>query len=234
MRISKLILSNFRGFHGTEEIELTNFNVFIGKNDQGKSSILEAIDIFINEGKGVVKISSDDLNIKAKNEGVQEFKIGLVFCDLPENEIIIDATNSTTLKDEYLVNKDGFLEIWKTFKNNKLSATTIKCKHPSNDDFIKNLMTKKLKELQDYIKEKKINVGDNRKLADLRKGIRQYYEANKGGLNFEEQEIPIDAEELKDIWSKLKNYLPIYGLFHSDRKNIDQDDEIQDPLKRNI
>jgi len=30
--------------------------VFIGKNDQGKSSVLEALDIFINEGEGTVKI----------------------------------------------------------------------------------------------------------------------------------------------------------------------------------
>jgi predicted ATP-dependent endonuclease of OLD family len=43
-----------------------------------------------------------------------------------------------------------------------------------------------------------------------------------------------DSEGLKEIWDKLTNYLPVFALFHSDRKNIDQDDEIQDPLKVRI
>lgn len=46
MKIKKLILENFRAFYGITEIPLDDFIVFIGKNDQGKSSILEAIDIF--------------------------------------------------------------------------------------------------------------------------------------------------------------------------------------------
>jgi len=233
MKIERVILEYFRCFYGKVEFSIDNFNVFIGKNDQGKSSILEAIDIFINEGKGVVKISSDDLNVRAQDEGKQEFRIGLVFRDFPE-DIIVDATNPTTLKDEYLLNEEDYLEIWKTFRNGKLLGTFIRCYHPANDDFIKNLMNKRLSELKDFVNENNIRVDDKRKLADLRKGIRDFYKSKDGALNTEEIEIPVDAEGLKDIWSKLRNYLPVYALFHSDRKNVDQDDEIQDPLKIKI
>jgi recombinational DNA repair ATPase RecF len=68
MKISKLILEDFRGFYGKHEISFDDFSVFIGKNDQGKSSILEAIDIFIYEGKGNVKVEQTDLNNDAKKK----------------------------------------------------------------------------------------------------------------------------------------------------------------------
>jgi len=233
MKISKVFLSNFRAFYGTVEFIVEDINVFIGKNDRGKSSILEAIDIFVNEGKGSVKILADDLNVKAKGEGVQEFKIGLAFTEFP-NEIVIDATNSTNLRDEYLLNDGNQLEIWKSFKNGKLISTYIKSSHPSNDDFIKNLMNKKIKELQSFVSDNKIEVPDKRVSALLRRAIRNYYESKDKTLSLEVTEIPIDAEGLKDIWGKIKNYMPVFAMFHSDRKNVDQDDEIQDPLKIKI
>src|SRR5690606_10247191 len=38
----------------------------------------------------------------------------------------------------------------------------------------------------------------------------------------------IDA---KNIWDQLKNYMPLYTIFQSDRKNSDGDDEVQDPMR---
>lgn len=235
MKIKKVILENFRGFYGKHEIEFEDFTVFIGKNDQGKSTILEAIDIFINEGKGVVNIDNNDLNVKAKSEGKDQFLIGIVFQDLPD-EIIIDATNETKLTDEYLLNKEGCLEIYKVFKNGRLAdkETYIKCDHPCNDDFLKDLLKKKIKELQDFVSKNSIKCSDNRKSAELRKSIREFYKTKDGDLKFEEIEIKVNEEGLKDIWSKLKDFLPVYSLFHSDRTNTEQDNEIQDPLKSKI
>ena len=228
-----MFLENFRCFYGTVEIPFNNLIIFIGRNDQGKSSILEALDIFINEGNGAVKIESKDLNVKAQNEGENDFRIGLVF-DYCPNEIIIDATNKTSLREEYLLNSDGDLEIWKSFIKGKLKSTFIKCNHPSNDDFLKDLLTKKIKDLQNFVNDKKLDVSDKRKAAELRKAIRSYYEKEDGKLNLSLISLSIDTEGLKEIWEMLKKKLPVYALFHSDRKNLDQDDEIQDPLKIKI
>ena len=46
MTLNKLILKNFRGFRDSTEIEFSDLDVIIGRNDVGKSSILEALDIF--------------------------------------------------------------------------------------------------------------------------------------------------------------------------------------------
>jgi len=200
--------------------------VFIGKNDVGKSSILEALDIFFNEGKGVVELEKDDLNKKAEKENIQEFKIGVVFKDLPE-QVVIDANYPTNLKDEYLLNKDGFLEIHKIFKKGKLIKTVIIANHPTNDEFMKNLTLKPIKDLQEYVKKNNIECSDNRVLSLLRKAIRESY----GELKLQEIELPIDKEFMRDIWSKLNDYMPISGLFKADRPNTQEDSEIQDPLK---
>jgi len=230
MKITKLILEDFRGFYGKHEISLDNFNVFIGKNDQGKSSILEAIDIFIYEGKGNVKIGSTDLNINAQKDGIPEFKIALEFSNVPR-DVIIDSTNPTTLENEFLLNENNLLEIWKVFRNGKITNTFLRCKHPVNDDFLKNIMKKKTSELQEFVEKNGIYVVDKRKAAELRKSIREYYIKKDGELRCQNIYLPINVEGLKDICSQLNKYLPIYALFHSDRKNIDQDAEIQDPLK---
>ena len=49
MKLKKLKLKNFRGYSSEVEIEVTDLNVIIGKNDIGKSTILEALDIFLME-----------------------------------------------------------------------------------------------------------------------------------------------------------------------------------------
>jgi predicted ATP-dependent endonuclease of OLD family len=233
MKISKLILENFRGFYGKHEISFDDFNVFIGKNDQGKSSILEAIDIFINEGKRNVKAEQADLNNDAEEDGISEFKIAIEFSDIPK-DAISDTTNPASLENECLLNENNLLEIWKIFRNGKIANTFLRCKHPVNDDFLKDIMKKKINELQGFVEEKGIPVVDKRKAAEFRKSIREYYIKKDGELKYDTIDLPINAEGLKDIWSQLNKYLPIYALFHSDRKNIDQDAEIQDPLKIKI
>jgi len=229
MKIQKIILENFRAFYGSHSIPINNLIAFIGKNDQGKSSILEALDIFINEGKGIVKVEANDLNVEAENEGIDTFRIGVVFSEFPE-EVTIDTTNPTNLKDEFLLNNEGYLEVWKSFKNGKLKETSIKCKHPSNDDVLKNLLRTKRDDLKKIVETKHLNCSDNRKSALLRKAIRDSY----SNLELKEIEIIVDAEDAKKIWEQLTNYLPVFALFYSDRKNQDLDSEVQDPLKISI
>jgi hypothetical protein len=53
-------------------------------------------------------------------------------------------------------------------------------------------------------------------------------------LQLAEIEIEVTKGDTKSIWEKLQNYLPLYSLFQSDRKNSDGDSEVQDPLKEAV
>lgn len=53
-------------------------------------------------------------------------------------------------------------------------------------------------------------------------------------LQLQEVEIDTSKEDAKNIWEKIQNYLPLYSLFQSDRKNSDNDSEVQDPLKEAV
>lgn len=47
MKLKKIKLINFRGYKKFEVDFDNNFNVIIGRNDIGKSTILEALEIFL-------------------------------------------------------------------------------------------------------------------------------------------------------------------------------------------
>ena len=46
MKIKQLKISNFRSYKEEVIINFNDLNVFVGKNDIGKATILEALDIF--------------------------------------------------------------------------------------------------------------------------------------------------------------------------------------------
>ena len=56
MKIRSLSITNFRAYKNTTQIFFDDLTVFVGKNDVGKSTILEALDIFFHDGKKVVLV----------------------------------------------------------------------------------------------------------------------------------------------------------------------------------
>jgi len=225
MRLDKVFIENFRSYKDRMTVTIGDLTVFVGKNDIGKSTVLEVLDIFFNEGKGSIKIDKEDINKEAASSGNTEIVIGAVFSDLPES-LIIDSTNPTTLADEYLLNKDGELEIIKKFPNAGREKIFIKANHPTNPKCA-DLLLKKINDLKKLLTND-MPCDDKTKSARIRKAIWQHY-AND--LCLQELEIEVTKMDEKNIWEQLKNYLPLYALFQSDRKNSDGDSEIQDPMK---
>lgn len=226
MKISQVKISNFRGYKNETTINFNDLTVFVGKNDVGKSTVLEALDVFFNEGKGVINMDKEDINKQGLEEDSKDIHIAVVFEELPAS-LVIDSTNETTLKSEYLLTSDGKLEIVKTYPNAGKEKVFVNANHPSNPDCA-NLLLKKQKELQKIIKDNSIPCDDEKKNAVMRKSIWSHYSSN---LQLKEVKIDVTKEDAKNIWNRLKNYMPLYSLFQSDRKNSDGDSEIQDPMK---
>ncbi|MFC5591673.1 ATP-binding protein [Sporosarcina soli] len=222
MQIRTVSLENFRGYKNKIETPFDKLTAIVGRNDIGKSTILEALDIFFNDTNANIKMDKNDANIDSGNDIIT---IGVAFEGLPE-KLVVDSTVETSLEEEYLTNESGQLEIHKKYKNGKLINTVLIALYPSNNE-LKDLHKLKKPELVKIVEDNNLEVSDKRKSSLMRKAIFKSFES----IKFETQEIQIDQEGGKQIWDKLKEYLPVYSLFQSDRKNEDQDTEIQDPMK---
>ncbi|CEQ00431.1 Predicted ATPase [[Clostridium] sordellii] len=148
------------------------------------------------------------------------------------SELIIDSSKHTCLEKEFLLNKNGDLQIHKIVKatsnsNLKVSSTKIIANYPEN---CKNVHILKRDQLKALAKQHEIEVSDNRVSSYYRISILNKYSNEE----LKEIEIETKSEGGKDIWEGIKKYLPIYSLFQSDRKNQDKDGEVQDPMKEAV
>ncbi|MGC7872063.1 ATP-binding protein [Desulfosporosinus sp. SYSU MS00001] len=225
MRLREVILKNFRSYKNEVRIPINNLTAFIGRNDIGKSTILEALEIFYNSS--IVKIDSQDACVYS---GEYKVVIGCIFDDLPDS-LVIDTNATTTLAAEYLLNEAGFLEIHKIYdcsnKNPKESIFAI-AKHPTAAG-VNDLLLTKNSDLKTKIK----NMGIDTKDIDLRcnTDIRKAIWKNTADLDEKIISIPLNKEDAKIIWESLNKYLPTFALFQADRPSKDDDAEIQDPMK---
>jgi len=227
MKLTKLKIKNFRTYQEEITIELDNLTAFVGKNDAGKSTILEALDIFFNSGYGTIKLDKEDINKTSLKNGDDEIIISACFTDLPSN-VKLDTTNETSLEEEFLCNNDGELEIIKKYKNAGKEKVFIKANHPSNIN-CNNLLSMKNNDLKKIIDSENIICENKSKNSVMRNAIWNNF---KDDLHLSLTEIDVTkGDDIKSIWDKLKDYLPLYTLFQSDRPNTDSDNEVQDPLK---
>lgn len=233
MQIKTVKLKNFRGYKNETTINFENLTVLVGKNDSGKSTVLEALDIFFNDGKNIIKIDKNDVNVRSREDGDLETVISVVFTDLPK-EIEIDSSFKTSLRREYLLNNDDCLEIIKKYHDGGSPKVYIKAKHPTNEN-CSELLLKKNTSLKSIIKENNIECSNMTVNSIMRTAIWNYYEKHdKDGLKLREVEIDASKEDAKQIWDKLSIEMPVYSLFQADRSNTDSDSEVQDPLKEAV
>lgn len=224
MKLKSVSIRNFRCYQEEITIEFNDLTAIIGRNDVGKSSIMDAIEIFLNDGTP----DEHDANRKGDPE---DLAITCEFDDLPD-ELVLDDSTPTTLEQEYLVTESGRLRIRKIYSG---SAKSPKCTdisafalHPTalqRDD----LLALKQKGLKD--RAKVLNVPLDNVDSKINSHLRRAIWASGDHLNLLERWIPLNEENSKQIWTKLRNTIPSFALFKSDRASTDQDPEAQDPLK---
>jgi len=225
MILEEVRIKNFRGYRTETIIPISNLTAFIGKNDAGKSSVLEALEIFFNNS--LVVCEREDLNINADNNQIE---ITCVFNDFP-NEIVIDAAAPTNLANEYLLNENNRLEIKKVFAASAAKPKEkvfIICNHPTADN-ASDLLELKKAELK--TRANGLNVPQGNYNGNVNSTIRQAIWSSFDDLQLARTELLVDKEDTKKVYDTLKNYLPIYALFQSDRQSKDDDKEVTDPMK---
>ncbi|MBY3359312.1 ATP-binding protein [Rhizobium laguerreae] len=227
MKLIRVKIENFRCFREEVAIDIDDFTAVIGRNDVGKSAIMEALAIFFDEAK----LDKDDACVVGNRSAV---RITCEFDDLPDT-IVIDADFETNLRSEYLQNAAGRLEIRKSYDGSlatpKLTAIEAYALHPTADA-AKDLLDLKRAELIKRADDLGINLDGVNKQANapIRAAIRQ----GIGDLAVQSRFVSLEKEGAKQIWTSLSVYLPAFALFKSDRSSSDQDPEAQDPLKTAI
>lgn len=225
MKLVQLKLSNFRCYKDETVIDLDDLVVFVGKNDFGKSSLFDALNIFFDEKSAP---DTDDLYVRADNDHI---RIACAFEDLP-SQLVIDAQHPTNLQAEYLLNSRGLLEIIKVYDCSlakpKCLGVYARAAHPTADGYadLLSLTNAKLKQRATSLQVDLSTVNQTVN-TELRRAIWRH----SGDLQFQEIDVELKAEAAKAIWDQLKKQLPVYSLFKSDRSSTDQDDEAQDPMK---
>ena len=224
MKIVSIRIKNFRGYCNEVTIKIDDLTVLIGKNDAGKSTILDMLEIFFNDDK---KIDKNDVNKTCRANNDLETVFAVRFSNLP-TEIDIDAGHPTTLQDEYLTIGTDEFEVVKRYKEGGKPKTFILANHPNNSECC-DLLKKKQPELRKLIGQLGLDC-DKNKNSVMRQSIWSHYSAD---LQMAVRELDVDSKDgdVKAIWEKVQKYLPVYSLFKSDRSNVEKDAEVQDPLK---
>jgi len=227
MILRKLYLKNFRAYHEITVSFDSNFNVIVGKNDVGKSTILDALAIFFEHE--MVRIDIADL---CKWADDYKIVIGCAFEVDRAKKYQLDTTKQSSLHNEFLLNEDGLLEIWKEWGCSKqVIAKSVKTYFHAYylEEFQDNplifLTNEKLKKMYDQMnlstcKDKKVN-------AQLRDALYNSSQNRRRKMML----INTDKEDSKIVWKYLVDELPLYFLFQSDRSNQDSDKDVQGPLK---
>ncbi|MDX0451343.1 OLD family endonuclease [Sinorhizobium medicae] len=234
MRLKSIKLSHFRGYRETVVIPVEEgMTGIVGRNDYGKSTILEALALFF-EIDGT-KSDKTDMNCFSLSDGLEQFEIACEFDDLP-SQLVLDENVETTLGDEYLINASGHLEIAKLYRasTGKLEKTSIRCQHPA-DQVLGALLSLKMADLKKLGEERGVAeaVADKRVSSLWRKAIR----ASAGAIVLQETLLDVDkglSTDSKSIWGKIQDQLPTFALFKSDRESSDGDVEAKNPLQQAV
>ena len=209
----------------------SELNAFIGKNDAGKSTVLDALNVVLADNKP----ENSDICVYA-DQG-DTVMIECAFEDLPDT-LTLDATSTTTLADEYLLDQAGQLRLrWSwpikrdpngaSLGKSLIHAIALAPQGPGLGD----LHEKKNADLKRLVREAGLEeTCDLTNNASMRQTLWAKAQ-DDGQLSLAETAIDLAKEDGKTILKQIQDNLPLYVLFRADRPSTDQDAEVQDPLK---
>lgn len=233
MKLKKIILHNYRCYAGDVEMRVDDLTCIIGRNDVGKSSIMEALDAFFNDTP--TSINKTDLTTSAPADD-QKIEITCIFTGLPE-EMVLDSSAPCNLDEEGLLNGNKELEIkrvWDCSGKTLGKATYLHCNYYDAAE-ADGLLNKKKDTLKTYIQTKGISLLEGGRLTinrDMRRAIRAHYNMQDRSEKYIKVDGNLSTEDnIKSIWKVISEQLPIYALFKMDRLLNDKDGNVQDPMK---
>lgn len=229
MILKKVNITNFRGINGTITVNFDLFNCIVGQNDAGKSTILKALDVALND----TTLTRNDFNVLSQDNQI----IIEMFFDCLNNEYLLGEEILTTIESEELVNQDNLL-VWKKVWNvtdanvSKAKTSFIRKIYSGNNDFILKTETQLIAQCGvNKIDTAKGN-GDVFNNVEKREKLRQYNHQNNIGFTYDFEDVPSSGTtKLKAIADSIKKRLPDFQYFKADSSLSDTDTTIQKYFK---
>ncbi|WP_299629504.1 ATP-binding protein [uncultured Tateyamaria sp.] len=227
MKLIGLTVENFRCYAAPTSVRLGDLTALVGRNDVGKSTLMDALAIFFEVGK-------PDKDDACKFGDPKQMRITCEFGDIP-SELVVDTDFPTTLLAESLLSPGGTLVVQKKY-NGSISTPSVTsiaaiAEHPTATGY-NDLLSLKKADLARRAGDLGVDLaGIDRRINAL---VRGAIWGSCADLQKAEVAVPLDAEGGKQVWTALQPYLPTFALFKSDRASTDQDAEAQDPLKAAI
>lgn len=182
MILTKLTIENYRGAKNARDIPISPISVFVGKNDSGKSIVLNAIAVFLNiKDYPILDMDFNDLDkpiifeanfISEDIQGIVSKKIGSkIKKDDGKDEFIADVCSEDVLSFRRVVTKAG-----KAFDESLIAVTDF-----DHEDFSK-LYQKSDQDINAILEKYNIEIpvggaGRNSKLEKI-KHIKEYCDSN--------------------------------------------------------
>ncbi|MEP4529539.1 MAG: ATP-binding protein [Paracoccaceae bacterium] len=225
MKLITFEIVGFRGYREPRKVSLKNLTTFVGKNDAGKSSLMDAFDLFFDDSK---KLDKEDLCV---DPALNTVVLTAEFSNFP-TELVLDAAAATDLNSEHLlfVKPDGqhVLRIVKEYKAGKAAEVFVDATAPLLEQghpiLLKQADLRKLG--RDLGLEEGIPAADRGKNPPWRNAIFQHFSDAPHGT----VKVPITKDDAKKIWDQIRPHIPYFCLFKVDRASSDQDGEVRDPL----
>ncbi len=223
MKLIQINIENFLGIEEKTSIDLSQFNVLIGRNDVGKSTVMKALDIFLNS----VKPASEQSSI-FNDSGI--ISIEAIF-EPSKNPIIIDENVETSFEQEELVNEQGLLHIKKSWDTSKSSVSPeiyIIRKTYDENDFLPLTESQLISLCNDCeIKTRKANDAEYNNV-EKRAKLREYVATQNIDYSFSECKLPTSgSSRLRNIYKAINDLLPRFEFFRANTSLSESDTSIQ-------
>lgn len=223
MKLKTIRLENFQGVAGATEVAIRDFTVLVGRNDVGKSTLLKALNLFLNGAT-----PSQDSNNSQNQTSV--IAVELAFSP-PPAPIVIDEAITTSFESEQLLDENGLLRLkkeWDTSATKPTPKTYIRRKTFGDEDFLlateKDLI-KKCEKLK--IETKKAN-GEEFNNVEKRHKLRVALTEAGSITSYEWLLLPTSGTaRAKLIHDAVKTLLPPFEYFRADTSLDESDTAIQ-------
>lgn len=223
MYLSQAKIENFRGINEEISINFNQFNTIVGKNDAGKSTLLKALNLFLNDAT----FNKDDLNIGASDE-IVSIEISLVPKEI--NQVLTSDYDEEIIFLDEILNNESKLEIKKVWD---ISGARTNCetfifrkKYQENDFLL--LSDRDFNSLCN-----RLEISEGLTHIEKRSEIKNKLDTDNVLYNYNYERLASSgSSKSKKINDAIKNILPKFEYFPADTSLSDSDAAIQNFFKR--